>query len=229
MGRGITHEARLLLPDALRWPVVIISALAALAVLTMALAVAGDVSPTSFDREVVSLTAARTTAETRWALVLDSAGEPKGLALLVALLFTASLLLRRPRVALLVVLGTGLTISVTSALKPLVGRTIHHVYLSYPSGHTASATAMAMTAALLVSHRLGRRAALALLYGVATVAGTAAGWAQSSLMAHYPSDTVAGWCTALAVIPTTAWLVDGAAERWRPGRAAEWPRGVGDA
>jgi undecaprenyl-diphosphatase len=137
-----------------------------------------------------------------------------GLLVLVALLVGVSLVLRRRRVAVLVVLGTGLTISVTTALKPLVGRTIHDVYLSYPSGHTASATAVGMAAALLLAHRLSRGAALALLYGVAAVVGATAAWAQSILVAHYPSDTVGGWCTALAVLPTTAWLVDLAALRW---------------
>ena len=143
-----------------------------------------------------------------------------GLAVLVALLVGVALLLRRPRVAVLVVLGTGLTISVTSALKPLVGRTIHDIYLSYPSGHTASATAVAMCAVLLVWQRLSRAAALALLYGTAFVVGAAAAWAQSSLVAHYPSDTVGGWCTALAVVPATALLIDYAAVRW----SIRWPR-----
>jgi undecaprenyl-diphosphatase len=202
-----------LLPDTLRRPVAVVSMLAAVAVVAVAFIVANDTGPGSFDRAVRPPGGVSAT-ESRWALAIDSAGEPMGLMALVALLVGASLVLRRRRVAVLVVLGTGLTISATTALKPLVGRTIHDIYLSYPSGHTASATALGMAAAWLAVHRLGRVTALALLYGAAAVVGAAAAWAQSVLVAHYPSDTVGGWCTALAVLPTTAWLMDLAALRW---------------
>jgi membrane-associated phospholipid phosphatase len=201
-----------ILPQALRRPVAIVAVLAALVAVTLALAFAGDTVPTSFDRAVQPGLESSTTAASAWAKAVDSAGEPVGLGVLVALLVGVSLLLRRPRVAVLVVLGTGLSISVTTALKPLVGRMIHGVYLSYPSGHTASATALAMSAALLVWHRLkSRAAALALLYGAAMAAGAAAAWVQAGWLAHYPTDTVGGWCTALAVVPATGLLVDHAA------------------
>lgn len=227
MNRALPPEARPILPNALRRPVVIVSVLAALAVLAVAVIVAGDHRPTTFDRAVRSRLEISTTTESRWALAVDRMGEPIGLAVLVALLVGLSLLLRRPRMAVLSLVGIGLTVSATSTLKPVVGRTIHDVYLSYPSGHTASATAAAMTAALLVWHRLSRGAALALLYGVASVIGAAAAWAQSSLMAHYPSDTLGGWCTALAVVPTTAWLVDHAAVRWSARQGATRGHGPG--
>jgi len=220
VNRAAVPEPLPIVPDALRRPVAIVAVLATLVVVTLGLTVAGDSAPASFDRAVRQELEISTTVESRWALAVDFAGEPVGLAVLVALLVGVSLLLRRPRVAVLVVLGTGLTISVTSALKPLVGRTIHDIYLSYPSGHTASATAVAMCAVLLVWHRLSRAAALALLYGVAFVVGAAAAWAQSSLVAHYPSDTVGGWCTALAVVPATALLIDYATVRW----SIRWPR-----
>jgi undecaprenyl-diphosphatase len=38
------------------------------------------------------------------------------------------------------------------------------------------------------------------------------GWAEVALGAHYPTDALGGWCTALAVIPATAWLVDRTAD-----------------
>jgi undecaprenyl-diphosphatase len=210
----VSHEPPPILPQVLRRPVAIVAVLAALVAVTLAVTLAGDSVPASFDRAVQPELERSTTAASAWANAVDFAGEPVGLGVLVALLVGVSLLLRRPRVAVLVVLGTGLTISVTTALKPLVGRTIHGVYLSYPSGHTASATALAMIAALLVWHRLrSRTAALALLYGAAMVAGAAAAWAQAGRLAHYPTDTVGGWCTALAVVPATGWLVDHAATR----------------
>jgi undecaprenyl-diphosphatase len=39
------------------------------------------------------------------------------------------------------------------------------------------------------------------------------GWAQVVLGAHYATDALGGWCTALVVIPATAWLVDRTADR----------------
>lgn len=214
MNRAVPHEPPPILPQALRRPVAIVAVLAALVAVTLALNFVGDTAPASFDRAVQPGLESSTTAMSGLANAVDYAGEPVGLAVLVTLLVGVSILLRRPRVAVLVVLGTGLTISATTALKPLVGRTIHGIYLSYPSGHTASATALAMIAALLVWHRLkSRTAALALLYGAAMVAGAAAAWAQAGRLAHYPTDTVGGWCTALAVVPATGWLVDHAAAR----------------
>jgi membrane-associated phospholipid phosphatase len=126
------------------------------------------------------------------------------------------LLLRRPRAAVLVVAGVGTTVGATTLIKHLVGRTIHGPgNLSYPSGHTAFATALALMAALLATRRLGlgRTAGTSFVLGSALVAGAAMGWAQVGLGAHYPTDVLGGWCTALAVIPATAWLVDRIADR----------------
>jgi undecaprenyl-diphosphatase len=71
-----------------------------------------------------------------------------------------------------------------------------------------------MIAVMLFWHRLSTGAALALLYGVAFAVGLLAAWAQAGLTAHYATDTVGGWCTALAVVPATAWLIDRTAAWW---------------
>jgi undecaprenyl-diphosphatase len=203
------------LPSALRRPVAAVAVLAALVVVVLGALFAGDSAAGSLDSRLLPWLESSTTAARPLALTIDFAGEPVGLASLVVLLTVISLLLRQPRTAALVLLGTGLTISVTTVIKPLVDRTIHGDFLSYPSGHTASATALAMTVVVLAWHRLRPAAALALLYGVALVVGAAAAWAQAGLSAHYPTDTVGGWCTALAVVPATAWLIDWYATRRR--------------
>ncbi|WP_329558082.1 phosphatase PAP2 family protein [Streptomyces uncialis] len=144
------------------------------------------------------------------ALAVDFLAEPAGAVALVVAAVSGCLLLRWPRAAVLVVAGAVLTVGATKLLKPLVGRTIHDGHLSYPSGHTAFLTALALMAALLAVGRLGlgRTAGTALALGATLVAGAAMGWAQIALGAHYPTDTLGGWCTALAVTPATAWLVD---------------------
>lgn len=163
------------------------------------------------------------------ALATDFWGEPIGAAVLVTAAVTGCLLLRRPRAAVLVVVGTGLPVVTTTLVKPLVGRTINGDFLSYPSGHTAFATAFALAVALLVTGLLGlgRTAGTLVVLGAAAVAGAAMGWAQVTLNAHYPTDALGGWCTALAVVPTAAWLVDRTADRLA-GRAADTGRQQGD-
>lgn len=144
------------------------------------------------------------------ALAIDFCGEPVGATILVAAAVAACLLLRRPRAAVLTLAGAGLTVGSTSLLKHVVGRTIHGGYLSFPSGHTALATALALVAALVATGmlRLRRRAATLLPLVAAALAGAAMGWAEVALGAHYPTDALGGYATALAVVPATAWLVD---------------------
>ncbi|WBB61716.1 phosphatase PAP2 family protein [Streptomyces sp. WMMC500] len=151
------------------------------------------------------------------ALAVDFWGEPAGAAALVVGAVTGCLALRRPRAAVLFVAGTGAAVAATTLLKPLVGRTIHGDNLSYPSGHTAFVTACALVLAMLATGRpgVGRTACAAVVLGAALVAGAAMGWAQVALGAHHPTDVVGGWCTAAAVIPATAWLIDRGADAGR--------------
>jgi undecaprenyl-diphosphatase len=77
------------------------------------------------------------------------------------------------------------------------------------------ATAVALVLALLAvdGFKLGAPRGLLLVLVAAALAGAVMGWTEVALGAHYPSDTVGGFCTALAVVPATAWLVDRAADR----------------
>ncbi|HET6500497.1 MAG TPA: phosphatase PAP2 family protein [Amycolatopsis sp.] len=149
------------------------------------------------------------------ALTVDFCGEPLGSTILTGIVVAVCLLLRRARLAVTAVAGIGVTIAATTALKPIVGRTIHGDYLSFPSGHTAFASALALIVALTVidvfhpGHH-GRSLTIAALV---LPAGAAMGWAQVMLSAHYPTDTLGGFCTALATVPATAHLVDRA---WKP-------------
>jgi membrane-associated phospholipid phosphatase len=216
-----TADSRPIIPPLLRRPLAIVAVLGAVAVVVLGVRYAGTSSGGAFDRWLQPWLDSSSAEWHPLALAIDFCGEPAGLASLVVLLTVVSLVLRRPRVAVQVVLGTGLAITATTVIKHVVGRTIHETFLSYPSGHTASATAMATAAVMLVWHRLRPVAAFALLMAAALVAGAAAAWAQAGLVAHYPTDTIGGWCTALAVVPVTAWLIDRTFAWWELRRDAE--------
>ncbi|MEU9206604.1 phosphatase PAP2 family protein [Streptomyces sp. NPDC048415] len=210
------RPAPAVLPPSLRAWLGLIAVLAALVVVVLGGVYAGHDEPGTVDRWIIQPTA--DSVRPPWrnvALATDFLGEPAGSAMLVVAAVAGCLLLRRPRAAVLIIAGVGMTVATTTLLKPLVGRTIHGDNLSYPSGHTAFVTALALMVALLATGRLGlgRRAGTLLVLAAALVAGAAMGWAQVALGAHYPTDVLGGWCTALAVIPATAWLVDSIADR----------------
>ncbi|WP_267243708.1 phosphatase PAP2 family protein [Streptomyces sp. PR69] len=211
------------LPPGLRVWLGLIAGLAAVVVVGLGGLYAGDGEPGVVDSRIWAVVHGVGTPWRNVALAMDFLGEPVGAAALVLAAVTGCLLLRRPRAAVLVVAGAGLTVGTTTLLKPLVGRTIHDGHLSYPSGHTAFATALALMVALLAVGRfgLGRAAGISLVLAAALVAGAAMGWAQVALGAHYPTDVLGGWCTALAVMPATAWLVDRMADRMADGGRRE--------
>lgn len=221
-GRGTGRSAPAVLPRSLRAWLGPIAALAALVVVVLGIVYAGHGEPGRVDRWIVQPTADSVRPPwRRVALVLDFLGEPAGSAMLVTAVVAACLLLRRHRAAVLVVAGPALTVGTTTLLKHVVGRTIHgDDNLSYPSGHTAFLTSLALVVALPATGRLGlaRTAGTSLVLAAALVAGAAMGWAQVALGAHYPTDVLAGWCTALAVIPATAWLIDRTADARQPER-----------
>lgn len=210
------RSAPAVLPPSLRVRLGLIAALAALVVVALGVLYAGHSEPGTVDAWIQPAVDGVRPPWRYVALATDFLGEPAGAATLVVAAVTGCLLLRRPRAAVLVVAGAGLTVGTTTLLKSLVGRTIHgDDNLSYPSGHTAFLTAFALVVALLATGRLGlgRTAGTSLVLAAALVAGAAMGWAQVALGAHYPTDVLGGWCTALAVVPATAWLVDRTADQ----------------
>lgn len=209
------RSAPVVLPLPLRAWLGPVAALAALVVVVLGALYAGDSEPGTADARIRAAVEGAGPQSRYAALATDFLGEPVGAATLVVGTVTGCLLFRRPRAAALVVAGTGASVATTKLLKPLVGRAIHDGSLSYPSGHTAFLTAFALAVALLAAGRLGlgRTAGTSLVLAAALVAGAAMGWAQVALSAHYPTDTLGGWCTALAVVPATAWLVDRTADR----------------
>ncbi|MFZ3554516.1 phosphatase PAP2 family protein [Streptomyces sp. BH055] len=215
-------ELHPVLPTALRAWLGVVAALSALVVGVVGVMYAGHTESGRVDRWFVLPTDDSVRPPWRGvALTIDFLGEPVGAVVLVAAAVAWCLLLRRPRAAVLVVAAVVLTVGAGTVVKSVVGRTIHGPgNLSYPSGHTAFLTALALAVALVAVGRLGlgRAAGVPLVFGAGLAAGVVMGWAEVALSAHYPTDAVGGWCLALAVVPATAWLVDRVADAGRPTR-----------
>ncbi|MFD8080774.1 phosphatase PAP2 family protein [Kitasatospora sp. NPDC059722] len=206
-----------LLPERPRHAVVLglVAVLAALVVAALGVRYAGASEPGGVDARIAG---ALYGVEPPWrsvALAMDSLGEPVGAAALVVPIVAGCLLLRRPRAAAFVVVGVAAAVGTATLLKHLAGRTIHGDNLSYPSGHTAFATSLALVVAMVATRRA---AGTLFVFAAALVVGAVMGWAQVALGAHYPTDVLGGWCTALAVVPATAWLVDRTADQLRRSR-----------
>lgn len=147
--------------------------------------------------------------------LIRSVGDPVNVIVLAGLLMAGCLALGRRRLAALAILGPGLTGVATIGLKPVIGRMIYGgdfagPTLSYPSGHTAAVTALALVGMLLVVDLLRVGALLGLVLIVAGALGAGAPMALTLVAdnIHYPTDTVGGFCTAMVVVPAAGWLVD---------------------
>lgn len=197
-------------PAPLRLPLGLLAVLAALALLTLGLYYAGQSSPGDLDRALMAAAGGPEEPARTLALFVDFGGEPVGAAILVTVLGVLCLALRRVRLAALALAGPALTVIATTLLKPVFGRTINGEHLSYPSGHTAMATALAVVFLLLIVQlfEISRIPATALVLAGSAVAGAEMAWSQVALGAHYPTDTLGGYCTALAVTPLTALVLD---------------------
>ena len=194
---------------ALRGPAVLLMVLGALLLVVPAVLLAGDTGPNRIDRWIQP---AVNTPAAAWptALIVDWTGEPAGRTVVVLIVAALCLLAGRQRLAVTVVAGTLLATVVDLLLKDVVGRTIHGDFLSYPSGHTAAATSVGVVLGLLLADLLkaGRLAGTALVLGLAVICGGMMAWAQVDLTAHYPTDTIGGFGSALLIIPATALLID---------------------
>jgi membrane-associated phospholipid phosphatase len=213
--RQLVRTAPAALPAVLRAPLAMTAALATAVLVALGILHFRDSGLTGID---AALLPSIYPVEPPWryvALAVDFGGEPVGSVILIALLSGVCWLAHRIRTAVLTVLGVVVTVAVTTVLKPLVGRTIHGEFLSYPSGHTAMATALALVIALMLAERLGlgRAAGVSFVLGLALVAGLVMGWAEVALGAHYPTDALGGFCAALAAVPATAWVLDRVADR----------------
>lgn len=183
------------------------SVLAAACLVVLGFLFAGESSGTAVDAGIRDGLRALGSPWHQLALVIDWTSEPVGAAVVLATFVIVFLRKGNRRAAVLAVAGPAVSVVVTTGMKPLVGRTINDGFLSYPSGHTATATAFALVALLAGG------ASLWLTAVVVVAAAAAMAWAQVLLNAHYATDTLGGFCAAVAVVPLVAWTIDRLADR----------------
>jgi undecaprenyl-diphosphatase len=134
--------------------------------------------------------------------------------LVVIALALATLVARRWRYAALVILGPGLSVLVVEVGKSIVGRTLDGM-LAMPSGHTAAVTSVSLVVALLILDHLRSRVVAAAVLGLAAVTLMACVIAVLMVVGrfHYATDTIAGYCAAMATTLGVALAVDAVANR----------------
>lgn len=204
-----TAPASALVPGPLRRPVTLAVVTAASVFAVLAVRYAGTSAASSVDTRIDSVVDPVGTAHRGLFERAMLLGAPPSVAVLALGLSAACLLLGRYRLAVLAVVGPGLTGLSTTLLKPALGRTLDGVF-AFPSGHTGGATSLALVAALLVIGlaRPRRGSALAILAFGALVIGGGVGTAMVVLNMHYPTDTVGGFCTAVVMVCGAALVLD---------------------
>ena len=216
---GIPSEQPAILPRPLRGPAGAAAGVTVLVAGLLTWRYAGDSGPRWLDHRLQALVGAAG-IEADAVIVLGSA---VSVVLLAVLIGGLALALGRWRTAVLAIVGPGLTGLATTTLKPAIGRTLHGDY-AFPSGHTAGITALGVVTALLVVQvlRTATGASATLLAAGALASGGTMAVALIAGREHYPTDTVGGFCVAVAVVLVSALVIDRAAERLRP-RGADPP------
>jgi membrane-associated phospholipid phosphatase len=148
--------------------------------------------------------------------------EPVLLVIVVALFVMLAVARRRPRVALLAVVGPLLAVGLNAVVfKPLVDRTINNGNLAYPSGHTTGLVAVLTVLVLATVTSRVPKPLVSLVIIVALVVTVVAATALVGMKYHYVTDTVGGACLAVATVLGVALAIDaGAAKRGRVGKTA---------
>lgn len=201
---------RPLLGQRVRGPALAAIVLAIIVIAILGMRYADQDMPGRVDRALDALIGNRLRRDQPISRVLIALGDPAQAAIVVVAVASAAAAARRWSGVLLAIIGTTTAVALTELiLKPLIGR-FRFGELSFPSGHTTAVAAVAMAAAILISGaQWPRSITLRLLAAVAAIA-VAVGVAVSLVAqhVHYLTDTVGGYCVAVATVLAVALGLD---------------------
>ncbi|MFD1534125.1 phosphatase PAP2 family protein [Pseudonocardia aurantiaca] len=213
MSAGVAPPEQVALPPALRGPAAVVVALSTLVFASLAARYGGESTGRWLDDRLQSLVGSSGRGRSLSDVVIAFGNEIS--VVVVALLLSGlAFALGQRRLAVLIVVGPGLTGLATTTLKPVVGRTLNDQF-AFPSGHAGGATALGVVTALLLISvlRTAGRASATLLAAGALLSGGTMAVALIADRDHYPTDTIGGFCVAVAVVLTSALVIDWSADR----------------
>ena len=204
------HAYRPLLAARLRRAAIIVILLAIVLLTLLALRYAHQQAAGRLDRTLDIYLRTQLRQEQSLTRALISLADPPHAAMLVAALAGAAALARRWSGVMLVLGGTLTAVVISEGiLKPLTGR-LRYGHLTFPSGHTTAMAAIAITTAILVTGAQWPRSVVLRLCAslAAIIVAVGVAIALVAQHVHYVTDTIAGWCVAVAVVLALALALD---------------------
>jgi membrane-associated phospholipid phosphatase len=234
MTQPARQSSRHLVPASLRLPACIMIGLCALTAGTLGIMLAHGTQPTGLDNTVARLLAPSFGPGSvgggpglgqhlgSFASPFANFGGPEPMALMTALLCYCCAAMRRYRGAILLAASVIAASALTEyVLKPLIDRTYADA-LSFPSGHSTAAFALATGIIVLLANPPGSRMPTSMRAVLAILAlGGACAVALGLVVqrAHYFTDTVGGAAVGIGVALSAALLLDLPVGRGRPAAA----------
>lgn len=226
----MTHEghrsSQQLIPPRLRSAAGLVVGICVLLVTLIGLLVAHDRQPTGLDNAIWNLLpypwgpAGQHGLGRRFLSAIGQIrqlGGPLAITAMTALLCYCCLAMRRYRAAIMVAGGEIGASVLTSLLKPVVGRMMGGS-LSYPSGHTTAAFALATGVVLVIASAQPTRMPRSMRIALSVLAVGTASLVALGMVAwheHYLTDTFGGAAIGIGVTISVALVLDYAAEHRR--------------
>jgi membrane-associated phospholipid phosphatase len=210
-------ERRPLVPPGLRVPVLVVAILCGLVVAVLGVLFHGERYGTDLDQHFYWLVHHEFLGERGLLRAMLVPTEPALHLVVLAIVVGYALAKRRWRVAALAVAAPLVVVLLnTVVLKPVFGRTINHGSLAFPSGHTALTVSVLTVLTITIVARVRppwRKAVTSLLIIGSLVTTAIAATALVGNRYHYLTDTMGGFCVAVATVLLMAVAIDWIAPR----------------
>jgi len=194
-----------------RRDVAVIIGLAAIGIVILGLHYAGQRRAGRIDSAIDTRLRHHLEGHLRFLHHLVSVADPLSVVVICAVLVAVFFLSGRRRAAVLAALGPAVAAGCSEfVLKPLIDRRLHDD-LVFPSGHTTGAVSIAVVVIVVLlgpSRPPWPAPARVAASALATLGAIAVATALVGSGYHYATDTLGGFCVAVAVVLAVAWAID---------------------